>query len=178
MEAFHNLISACHFQNLRSAQLKWQWYAGVRPSFQHLPAARFPTNPSSSTAPSLIWLRESVTYGRAATATARGAVDIWREEEKEEELFGRCRDQDWERHQAGWAPPWPHAAWLNLAWRVAGLVWCDDVMHCYIRSNRANCDRNGLVAVHEICGSRNVEKEGINQTLKSHTVYLAPSGRG
>ena len=55
-----------------------------RPSFQHLPTARFPTNPSFSTAPSLIWLRESVTYGRAATATARGAVDIWREEEKEE----------------------------------------------------------------------------------------------
>ena len=114
-----------------------------RPSFQHLPTARFPTNPSSSfsfsTAPSLIWLRESVTYGRAATATARGAVDIWREEEKEEELFGRCRDQDWQRHQAGWAPPWPHAAWLNLA----GLVWWGDVMHCFIRSNRANCDRNG-----------------------------------
>ena len=60
---------------------------------------------------------------------------------------------------------------LGLTWcggRQGDLVWRGDVMHCFIRSNRANCDRNDLVAVHEICGSRNVKKEGINQTLNSH----------
>ena len=59
--------------------------------FQHLPArfAPFPRIPSSSPLHCfLIWLRESVTYGGAATARA---VDIWREEEEEtkKELFGR-----------------------------------------------------------------------------------------
>ena len=137
-----------------------------RPSFQHLPTARFPTNLSSSTAPSLIWLRESVTYGRAATATARGAVDIWREEEKEEELFGRCRDQDWQRHQASWAPPWPHAAWLNLVW--SGLVRrCHALLHSFQSRKLRSKRLGGRQAVHEICGSRTVEEEGINQTLKS-----------